>query len=253
LESLNYVGGIIVRDFILGFNFIKERFITDVSEMTEQGVVQLKTPLLKTKMYSRFVYSGKKPMVIKSATFFNTLTSEFNEYFFGKFSNQVSFATLVYGLSQTAAKSTTVFTPEIFTNTYVGVYGDIKINYFYYNGIEWLEDVEIIGGSGIENYTTYTDNLGYKFFQHTIEEPYILIPYLGSYVNSIKNAFNCEDTELGAESLGAESLGAESLGAESLGAESLASTRTPMMAAASLPLLRAPIVQLTKPMAMYYN
>jgi hypothetical protein len=50
-EYLEYTGGMIIFDFIIGFNFNKNKFITDHVELTEKNTLQLNTPLLNTQMY----------------------------------------------------------------------------------------------------------------------------------------------------------------------------------------------------------
>jgi len=194
LSSLKWVGGIVVYDFILGFSYLTNQFVTLFEDMTEQGVVKLDTPLLKTNMYKRFLYNGRTPIVIKSAQMFSTLTSEYNKFYFGKFSNQVSYSYITYNSLQIANKIISDVTTEKFTNTLISQYGDIILEYYYYNGIEWVEDTEIIGGNSYDitktdkDYNTYTDNLGYKYLQHKFELPFILIPYLKTFVNELDEA-----------------------------------------------------------------
>jgi len=47
-------------------------------------------------------------------------------------------------------------------------------------------DTEIISGNGPEKYNIYIDKLGYKFIQHVLELPIILIPYVGNFISESK-------------------------------------------------------------------
>jgi hypothetical protein len=73
LNNLPYTGGLIVEDFILGFNLIDKIFITDVMKLGEFSAIELKTPLLKTKMYDIFIESSRSPIVIKSFQYFTKI------------------------------------------------------------------------------------------------------------------------------------------------------------------------------------
>ena len=195
LKSLVWVGGIVVYDFILGFDYISKRFITLFEDMTKQGITKLNTPLLKTKMYSRFLYNSRVPIVIKSVQYFSVLTSEYNKFYFGKFSNQVSYSYITYNLLQTATKYISDITPEKYTNTLAYQFGDIILEYYYYDGKDWILDTEIISGNGPDKYEVYTDNLGYKYLQHQLELPFILIPYLDTYESELN--MQCDDDMYG--------------------------------------------------------
>lgn len=183
LQALRWTGGMVVEDFILGFDYVNKKFITDFNESTEQNIVKIQTPLTKTKMYSRFLFSGKTPIVIKSLLFFSSITSEYKKFYIGKFGNQTSYSNIIYNLSFSGVLPTTAITNEEFSNKIIGLYTDIEIEYYYYNGVEWILDTEIISGNGPEKYNIYIDKLGYKFIQHVLELPIILIPYIGNFIS----------------------------------------------------------------------
>jgi len=183
LQSLKWTGGMVVEDFILGFDYVNKKFITDFNDSTEQNIVKISTPLTKTKMYSRFLFSGKTPIVIKSLLFFASVTSEYKKFYIGKFGNQVSYSNIIYNLSYSAVNPSTTITNEVLANKIVGLYTDIEIEYYYFNGVEWIQDIETISGNGPEKYNIYNDKLGYKFIQHVLEMPIILLPYIRNFIS----------------------------------------------------------------------
>ena len=187
IASLNWVGGLVIYDFILGYNYVKRKFITDFQDVLDQGIIKIDTPLLKTQMYSRFIYGSKTPIVLKSIQYFDVIISEYNKFYFGKFSNQVSYSIITYGLIQTAAKYVSSISNNQYTNTLVSQYGDIILEYYYFNGLEWILDTEIITGNTFDKYNEYSDNLGYKYLQHNLELPFVLIPYLEYFFSETKD------------------------------------------------------------------
>ena len=138
-------------------------------------------------MYSRFIYGSKTPIVLKSIQYFDVIISEYNKFYFGKFSNQVSYSIITYGLIQTAAKYVSSISNNQYTNTLVSQYGDIILEYYYFNGLEWILDTEIITGNTFDKYNEYSDNLGYKYLQHNLELPFVLIPYLEYFFSETKD------------------------------------------------------------------
>ena len=197
LQSLNWVGGMVVEDFILGFDYVNKKFITDFNDSTEQNIVKINTPLTKTKMYSRFLFSGKTPIVIRSLLFFASVTSEYKKFYIGKFGNQESYSKITYSLSFSAVLPTSAITSEVFSNKIIGLYTDIEIEYYYYNGVEWILDIETISGNGPEKYSIYSDKLGYKFIQHVLELPVILLPYISNFVTNTNTISNMDDASCG--------------------------------------------------------
>jgi hypothetical protein len=61
------------------------------------------------------------------------------------------------------------------------VFPKVQIEYFYYNGANWILEKEFIGGTNDSNYSTYTDNIENKFYQHNFTIPYTLYPYAKPY------------------------------------------------------------------------
>ena len=69
LASYPETGGLVLHNFILGFDYINKKFIFDTDTLTREGITKIDGPLLQSKMYNRFIKSGKKPIVLKSAAF----------------------------------------------------------------------------------------------------------------------------------------------------------------------------------------
>jgi hypothetical protein len=185
LNNLYYNGGLVVENFILGFDLKEKKIIVDVNELSQFNAVKLQTPLLNTKMYKRFIDSSKTPIVIKSFKCFNALTSEFNKFNIGIYSNQVSYGKITYGLSYLLNTLLTKSDANTYLFSNYEIYPKVEIEYFYYNGEKWILDTESVGGSDESNYSTYTDPIGNKFYQHNFMVPYILYNYLQPYENGI--------------------------------------------------------------------
>lgn len=183
LANFPYTGGLILHDFILGFDFIHSCYIFDSDTLTREGTTQIKGPLLRSKMYNRFVDSAKTPIVLKSAAFLNGLTGQYAKYNFGKFSNQDAFWQLTYGLSPIGYFDS----PEGSSNALTPLFGKIYFEYYYYNGKEWELDTEEVGGSTSDWYLNYKDALGNKYYQSYWEFPQILLNYTESYIYKLDN------------------------------------------------------------------
>ena len=106
----------------------------------------------------------------------------------GKYSNQEGLYNLYYGLTTTGAVNTSNF-GEGYFNSFARTVSNVIIEYYYYDGLNWIFETEEIGGNSKEWFTTYVDNLGNKFLQNRFELPLFLVPYTKSYVTSFsKNA-----------------------------------------------------------------
>jgi hypothetical protein len=181
LGTLPYTGGLIIENFILGFNMIEKKYITDVSKLGEFSTIKLNTPLLNSNIYNRFIKSSRTPIVIKSITYFNALTSEFNKFFIGRYGNQTSFGSFTYGLLPVLSSPLTIPDADTYLFKTFSVYPTIEIEYFYYNGANWVLETETIGGTSAAFYSTYTDPIDNKFYQNNFILPYILYPYVTPY------------------------------------------------------------------------
>jgi hypothetical protein len=187
LNNFPYTGGLIVEDFILGFNIIEKKYITDVSELGNFSTIKLNTPLLNTKMYNRFIDSSKTPIVIKSFQYFNALTSEYNKFNVGIYGNQVSYSKVTYGLLPIFNTPLTIPDADTYLFPTYEVYPKVQIEYYYYNGANWVLEKEVVGGNDPSNYSTYTDEIGNKFYQHNFIVPYTLYTYKKPYYDTQKD------------------------------------------------------------------
>lgn len=192
VNNLYYSGGVIIEKFIIGFNYNTKKFVTDEIELSQLNTIRIETPLLKSLMYRRFIESSKTPIVIKSVSFYNKTKSEYKTYYLGKYGEQESLSALTYDFDSTTIVKTTPETffkyfsgtiemPDNLLFKYFSLYGSIDIEYYYYNSTEWILEREKIGGNSIDWFNTYKDKLGYTYFQHKFEYPYILLPYLDIY------------------------------------------------------------------------
>ena len=183
-EYFLYTGGIIVHDFIIGLDFVKDKFITDSIELTEQNIIQLNTPLLNTQMYKKFIENDRTPMVIKSIVFYNGMKSEFEKYYFGIYSNQVSYGKFIFDFLPISTEFDTK------QQKIINLYQTIKIEYYWFDGFEWHLTEENVGDNLPESYSTYIDKTGQIYYQHNFEFPNILIPYMSSYITTINSDIN---------------------------------------------------------------
>jgi len=174
LENLNYTGGVLIKNFILGFNTSTNQKIYSASNLNKKEVFVLNGPLLNSNMYKKFLTSGNVPIVLVSASYFDSLYSNYIVRNFGKFSNQVALSYLLYGCQSIGTYS--INDPSI-TNTFKLLYPDITFTYYYYNGSNWVLETEVIGGNDPSWYVEYSDNYGNKFYQHRFQFPLILLDY----------------------------------------------------------------------------
>ena len=183
LSNFPYTGGLLIEQFIIGFNFRLKKFIIDPVELSQQTVIPINTPLLNSKLYNQYIESGRTPIVIKSLTYFDGLRSLYNKNYIGKFSNQVSYSRVMYGLAPVGNFPTD---PK-YTNPLAYYYPEIIIEYYYYNGHSWILDTDIIGGTDSTFYNQYKDPLGNLYYQHVFEFPTNIIPYIEVYDSGIGN------------------------------------------------------------------
>lgn len=186
LINFPYTGGLIVTDFIIGFNYTDETFITNPLDLSKRDSIQINTILLNTGIYKNFVDNDRNPIVIKSLTFFNGIKSEYTTIYIGKYSNQVSYSAILYGLAPISN-----FAINGYFSSYANIYPNITIEYYYYDGNNWILASEIINSNIINNniysttnYNIYTDSSDVSYYQHQLEFPTILIPYLTPYLNN---------------------------------------------------------------------
>jgi hypothetical protein len=171
--------GIIVLDFILGFNINTREFVYEEDKLAIQGVVKIDTPLLKSEMYLKYVLSNRVPIVIKSLKLYNRIKGIYQTFNLGKYDGQFSFDVLTYGLLQGG----TGYNDIKYTNSIKRYYNSIIIEYYYFNGKDWISNIETIGSNDSSWYNEYTDSYGHLFLQHKFDYPAILIPYLDTFTS----------------------------------------------------------------------
>ena len=137
--------------------------------------------LLKTKIYQRFINSGRIPIVIKSILTFENLQSDFDYFDFGLKTNQYGYNTLSFDLTQINS----VINNSKYINIVKRSFPQLYITYYYFNGNAWIEDNEIVGGNTPEWYNEYVAEDGRLIYLHKFEYPLTLISYLEPYINSI--------------------------------------------------------------------
>jgi len=226
-EFTNFYGdsGIVLSSFILGFHTIKKEFVYDYQLLTEQGVIKINTFLLKSQMYVRYNNNGKVPILLKSIKVYDRVNGVYNIFEFGKHNYQYSLDILTYNILQMG----TIPNDPKYTNPHLRYYAPITFVYYYYNGRDWNEVSEVIGGNDSSLFNTYNDSYGHLFYQHNLELPFILTPYLNPFGFEDILAQENRDLTRGSENLtrGSENLtrGSENLtrGSENLtrGSENL--------------------------------
>ena len=177
LANLSYTGGLLLTNFIIGFNVRDETFVYSANDLVDRNVIKFTGPLLTTELYNRFITNGSVPLVIVSISYFDSMTATFIKSFVGKFGKQEPYSNFVYGNSYIASYEL----PGNYYNKFRFEYSPIRIEYYYYNGESWIFDTESIGGNSHDWYITYSDNAGNNYYQHLFEFPQILVPYVNDY------------------------------------------------------------------------
>ena len=167
LSNFNYLGGVVISKFILGYNWIKDCYVYDTDSISKEGVYVFNSPLINSKMYKRYVDSSRQPIVMTALSFYEGLTGVYKKMKLGKYGNQQGLYNLYYGLTTTGAVNTSNF-GEGYFNSFARTLSNVIIEYYYYDGLNWIFETEEIGGNSKEWYTTYVDNLGNKFLQNRL-------------------------------------------------------------------------------------
>ena len=184
LSNFNYLGGVVITDFILGYNWFEDCYIYDTDSLSKEGAVVFNSPLINSKMYKRYIDTSRNPIVMTALSFYDGLTGVYKKISLGKYGSQDGLYNFYYGLTTTGAVNTSNF-GEGYFNSFARTVSNVIIEYYYYDGLNWIFETEEIGGNSKEWYTTYIDNLGNKFLQNRFELPLFLVPYTKSYVNSL--------------------------------------------------------------------
>lgn len=183
LYNFKYNGGIIISDFFLGFNPITRNFSTENDQISDYNTLVIRSPLINTKMYKRFLTNSMSPIVLKSVTFYNGLTGSYQENWYGKYGMQESFGNFTFGLKPLGTYNISDLNLKIkYSNLTYSLYPTLIIKYFYNNGNEWVEDEETLNFT-TKDLVTYKDSLGNYYLQNPLEIPIYINPYLKPYHN----------------------------------------------------------------------
>ena len=180
LSNLSYTGGILLTNFLVGFDYISQTEIYNPKDLNRHEIFELYGPLINTRMYRRFIQNSKVPIVVKSIFYFDSAYASYVERYVGKYSKQVAFSYYIYGNQPIAIYAND---PK-YSNPFKYAFSKINVEYYWYNGSFWEEDTEQIGGNGPEWYVEYTDINNNLYYQHKFEYPLILIDYISERTNS---------------------------------------------------------------------
>jgi hypothetical protein len=191
LLLLDYVGGLLITNFIFGFDFVNEKFVFNSIDAIKNNVFPLYGPLINTKLHKRFTENNNVPLVIKSIIFYDKIQNQMVKINIGKFGEQQSYSKFIYGQNYLTSLKTdltnfiqnnqTTINNINYYNMYQLQFGPIVIEYFYFNGTQWILDTEKIGGNTNDWYVDYTTKSNYTYKQHKFEYPIILLPFFNNY------------------------------------------------------------------------
>jgi len=235
LQSLPYTGGLIVQDFILGFNFVTNTYITDAVDLSQQNSIQINTPLLKSTIYKTFVNNGKNPLVFKSLSYFNGILSQYTTFHFGKYSNQVSYSKMTYGFTPIGNEPVSGY-----VSSFKQFYPTVIIEYYWYDGAKWRLSTETVGGNDSDNYNIYTDTLGNKYLQHQFEFPFILIPYTKPFIYQLGSS-TYSSSPMGSVPFGSIPMGSMPMGSMPMGSVPMGSSPMGSIPMGSSPMGSSPM------------
>lgn len=187
LANLNYTGGLLINNFILGFNSSTNEIIYNAEDLNKKEIFVLNGPLLNSNMYKKFLQSGNVPIVLVSVSYFDSFYSNYILRTFGKFSNQVAYSYFLYGFQSIGSYA--LNDPQ-YTNYVKFFHAQLTTTYYYYDGSNWILTSEVIGGNDDSWFTVYTDNFGNKFYQHKFEFPNILLDYVEYFMPQINSSGN---------------------------------------------------------------
>jgi len=182
LVNLPYTGGVLLTNFIIGYDFKTNRKVYSPKFLNRHEVFQIKGPLLKTSLYKRFLDIGNVPIVLVSIAYFDSCYSSNVKRYVGKYSSQEAISYFYFGFETIAAYAI----DSKYSNPVRYEFPQVTLEYYYYNGADWVLTSEVVGGNDLTNdYVTYSDINGNLFFQHKFEYPYTLIDYVETYMDHI--------------------------------------------------------------------
>ena len=174
MTNFPYIGGLIVKNIILGYNTITNMLVYDGSKLNAKESIRLFSPLEDTLIHKRITNSGV-PIIIKYITFYNLITNEVSKHYLGKFGSQKNYSEYVYGHQYYESISL-----DGYTNIYKYLFNPVQINYYYYNGIIWINETINIGSDNDDFYVNYKNEVC-SYLQNKFEYPEILYKYQKVY------------------------------------------------------------------------
>ena len=196
LKNLNYTGGTLITDFLLGFDFIQKCFITTAKDLNKHNIFKIQGPFLNTRFYRRYL-RNLSPLLIVSMSNYDCIEDNYEKTYVGKYSTQLPQSVNPYGFQPIAAFPND---PKYY-NKILYQYPIIKVSYYWYDGISWQFDEENIGGNTPEWYVESTDLNGNLYYQHKFEFPYVLYDFV-KYIYSHIGLFGGNTVNLGTPSYG---------------------------------------------------
>jgi len=183
LANFPYVGGLIVKNIIIGYDIIKNSFVFDGYKNTNKSIIRLFSPLENSQLHMHIVKTCL-PVVIEYITFLNIIYGDVTNLYLGKYSNQKPYSHYVYG------HQSIITDPKVenllygYVNVQKKYFNPIKIKYWYFNGLDWNHNIITIGSLDDDFYVDYSNEI-YKYKQNKFEYPSILYNYQNTY--SINN------------------------------------------------------------------
>jgi hypothetical protein len=178
LNNFPWIGGLIVRNIINGYDTIKNIFIYDGSQNSNKAIIKLHSPLENTKIHKRIVETGI-PIVIKSIKFINMVTDEPMNMYIGKYGSQKSYSEYVYG-QQYYDTASIPKSQGTYNNQFIYLFNPITIEYYHYNGKNWTSETLDIGSNDPSFFVDYANN-DVRYRQNKFEYPEILYNYQKFY------------------------------------------------------------------------
>ena len=180
LSNLNYTGGYIVYNVIEGFNRLTQEFVYNTFELNN-NVIRMFSPFSESKI-QKIIFDSGAPVVIKKMAFIDGTSGNYTEYNIGKYQGQVSLYNFFYGFINDGQYLSD--DPDEFGGT-IETFSRVKVTFLYYNGNNWQEDIEYIGGTGPFWQVKYTNPSGKTLKLNRFFLPPFIILYLSDIYNKL--------------------------------------------------------------------
>jgi hypothetical protein len=209
LTNFNYIGGIVISKIVLGYDTAQEEFIFSKNQINN-NVVLLNSPLLNTNLY-KFVIDTNI-VVLKSLSFFNSITAEYDTINLGKYLNQSTYSQFTYGFNLMRSGVATTFdflgNGGNFLSHLISTYPSLIITYSYLGKdvdntgqFIWNDATEIIGGNTSDWYSVVKDG-DYSFLKHNFTLPIFLRTYLKKLNRTYNDSYSLTHEPVATKSTG---------------------------------------------------